>query len=136
MLMWFILGIALLGIELMSFGLISIWFAIGAFVTMFFTHLDILTQFYIFVGVSVISLVLIRKMALKVLNKSKEVDRVTKATVKIQEKKENGNYTVYMEGKYWDCISESNFEVGDLAYVERFEGNKLVLKPLEKKKED
>lgn len=32
---WFLLGIVFLGIEAISFGLISIWFAIGAFVAMF-----------------------------------------------------------------------------------------------------
>ena len=36
MLNWFIVGIVFLIIEGLSFGLISIWFALGAFVTMFF----------------------------------------------------------------------------------------------------
>ena len=60
---WFLLGIVFLGIEAISFGLISIWFAIGAFVAMFFTHLPIDYQFFIFIGVSGISLLLIRKTA-------------------------------------------------------------------------
>ena len=52
MLNWFVIGIIFLIIEGVSFGLVSIWFALGAFVTMFFYKLEIINQFYIFVVVS------------------------------------------------------------------------------------
>lgn len=134
MFMWFIIGVVFLVIELSSFGLISIWFSIGAFVTMFFTDLSIYNQFYIFVSVSLISLFLVRKIAIKYLKgKSKEVDRTINSTVEIKEIKENGNYTVYSQGKYWDCISEDELKVGEEASVEKIEGNKLILKKIEKR---
>lgn len=132
---WFVIGLVFLGIELVSFGLISIWFSIGAFVTMLFTDLSIYNQFYIFTGISLISLLLVRKIAMKYLKgKSKEVNRIKKAEVEIKEIKENGNYTVYSEGKYWDCISDEKLEVGERVYVEKIEGNKLVLKKIKRKK--
>lgn len=134
MFLWFIIGIVFLGIELVSFGLISIWFSIGAFVTMFFVDLNIYNQFYIFVGVSLISLLLVRKIAVKYLKgKSKEVDKINKSLVIVKEIKENGNYTVYSQGKYWDCISKEKLEIGEEVLVEKIEGNKLILKKIDKK---
>lgn len=131
--MWFIIGLLFLGIETISFGLISIWFSIGAFVAMCFTDLAFLEQFYIFVGVSFISLLLIRRFAMKWIHKGyKEVDRVLGSKVTIKEIKENGNYTVYLEGKYWDCICEEKLTVGEVALANNFSGNKLVLKKIKK----
>ena len=67
-----------------------------------------------------------------------EMVRVTvnskEAAESIKEIKENGNYTVYSEGKYWDCISDEKLEVGERVYVEKIEGNKLVLKKIKRKK--
>lgn len=134
MIIWFLIGLGFLGIELLNFGLISIWFAIGAFITMFFTNLSILYQFYIFVGTSVFSLILIRKASLKLLKgKSSTVDRIKNSRVKIIEIKPNDNYTVYLEGKYWNCISKDVFKIGEFAKVEDYEGNKLILKKIKEK---
>lgn len=60
MLTWFIIGVVLLGIELINFGLVSIWFAIGAFITMFFTDFSLKVQIGIFVITSALFLFLIR----------------------------------------------------------------------------
>ncbi|MCJ8343582.1 MAG: NfeD family protein [Cetobacterium sp.] len=134
MIIWFLIGLGFLGIELLNFGLISIWFAIGAFITMFFTNLSLLYQFYIFVGTSVFSLILIRKASLKLLKgKSSTVDRIKNSRVKIIEIKPDGNYSVYLEGKYWNCISKDILKVGELAKVEDYEGNKLILKKIKEK---
>lgn len=131
MLSWFLVGIVFLIIEGVSFGLVSIWFALGAFVTMFFNKLEMINQFYIFVTVSGLSLIFIRKFAMKFLKKNgKELDRISGKEVKIEKKSTRGNmkiYTVSLDGKYWDCISVDDLETGDVATVIKIEGNKLIL---------
>ena len=131
MLNWFLVGIVFLIIEGVSFGLVSIWFALGAFITMFFYNLELINQFYIFVGVSGLSLIFIRKLAIKHLKpKGKKLDRINGKEVKIEKKLERGNvkiYTVSLDGKYWDCISVDDLETGDIATVIKIEGNKLIL---------
>lgn len=133
---WFFIGLAFVVIEGLSFGLISIWFAIGAFVAMFFTHLPIDYQFYIFIAVSGISLLLIRKTAIHHLKgKSKELDRITKSEVKIDSIEQRGSieiYTVKLDGKIWEAICDKKLEIDELAQVEKIQGNKLVLNKIEK----
>lgn len=134
MLNWFLVGIVFLIIEGVSFGLVSIWFALGAFVTMFFHKLELVNQFYIFVGVSGLSLIFIRKIAMKFLKpKGKKLDRINGKEVKIEKKEERGNikiYTVSLDGKYWECISVDELETGDIATVIKIEGNKLILEKI------
>lgn len=131
MLIWFILGILFLVIEFISFGLISIWFAFGAFLTMIFYDYSLVNQFYIFVGSSLLFLILIRKIAVKYFKgNSKELNRINGQVVKIEKIEIRGNtkfYTVYLDGKIWEAISKLDFDLGDNARVEKIVGNKLVL---------
>lgn len=132
MITWFIIGIIFLVIELLEFGLISIWFAIGAFVTMFFYNFDLKIQILIFVVVSGLSLLLIRNIAVKYMKgNSRELDRITGQRVKIQKIIPRGEeiiYVVRLDGKYWECRSSDIFEIGDMAEVLKISGNKLILK--------
>lgn len=131
---WFFIGVAFLIIEGISFGLISIWFAIGAFVAMFFTHLPIDYQFFIFIGVSGVSLLLVRKTALLFLKgRSEELDRITKSKVKIENIEQRGNVEIYLvklDGKIWEAICDEKLELGEIAQVEKIQGNKLILSKL------
>lgn len=128
---WFFIGLAFIFIEGISFGLISIWFAVGAFVTMFFTHLPMDYQLYIFIGVSGLSLLLIRKTALLHLKgKGKELDRITNSKVKVEDIIVRGNekiYIVKLDGKIWEAICENKLDLGEIAEVEKIRGNKLIL---------
>ncbi|MGL4425243.1 MAG: NfeD family protein [Cetobacterium sp.] len=131
MLTWFIVGLVFLIIELLSFGLISIWFSLGAFLTMPFYRISLEYQFYIFVSISLISLLLVRKIALKYFkSNSKELNRITKQEVVIEKFEIRGAekiYSVYLDGKNWQAISSENFEIGNSAIVDKIVGNKLIL---------
>lgn len=131
---WFFIGVAFLIIEGISFGLISIWFAIGAFVAMFFTYLPIDYQFFIFIGVSGVSLLLVRKTALLFLKgRSEELDRITKSKVKIENIEQRGNIEIYLvrlDGKIWESICDEKLIIGEIAQVEKIQGNKLILNKL------
>lgn len=128
---WFLIGIVFVIIEGISFGLISIWFAIGAFITMFFTNLSLNIQLYIFILTSGISLLLIRRFALIYLKgKGKESDRVTDSRVKIESIEQRGSVTIYLvklDGKIWEAICDERLELEEIAQVEKIKGNKLIL---------
>ena len=130
--LWFLVGVFFLVIEAFSFGLIAIWFAIGAFLTIPFYQLSIYTQFYIFVIFSFLLFFLVRNIAKKhMLGKSKELNGIVGKLVEIQGITQKGNltlYTVFLDGKTWGAISEDSFELNEKAVVVRIEGNKLVLK--------
>lgn len=132
--LWFSIGLIFLVIEGISFGLISIWFAIGAFVAMFFTDLTMKYQFFIFIVVSAISLLLIRKMALILLKgRAKELDRITKSKVKVENIEQRGNLEIYLvklDGKIWEAICNEKLVVDEIAQVEKIQGNKLILNKL------
>lgn len=129
MLVWFIVAVVCIGIELISFGVVSIWFAIGAIVTMFFTKLPIQQQFYIFVTTSLVSLIFFRKIAMKyVKGKSKESDRIRGADFKVLSIKENKIYEGKLDGKHWIGICEDELTVGEVAKVRDIKGIKLILK--------
>lgn len=131
MLLWFIVGIVFSVIEILTFGLISIWFALGAFLTMLFYEFSLENQFYIFVAASLLFLILIRKLALKHFKgNSKDLNIIKGKIVKIEAieiRGSNNFYTVYLDGKIWEGISKWNFSIGDEAIVEKIVGNKLVL---------
>lgn len=128
---WFAVGIIFLIIEGISFGLISIWFSLGAFITMFFYKLEFMNQFYIFVATSGIFLIFIRKIAVKKFKgKSKELNRIQNKKVKIEKVEERGGeniYTVFLDGKYWYGISEEKLNLDEIVNVKKIEGNKLIL---------
>ena len=124
---WFLIGIVFVIIEGINFGLISIWFAIGAFVTMFFTNLSLNIQLYIFILTSGISLLLIRRFALIYLKgKGKELDRVTDSRVKIESIGQRGSVTIYLvklDGKIWEAICDERLELEEIAQVDKIIGN-------------
>lgn len=133
---WFFIGLVFLVVEGLNFGLISIWFAIGAFVTMFFSKFSFEYQFYIFIIISGLSLIFIRKFAVFYLKgKNSELDRITKSKVQVEDIKLRGNIKIYeikLDGKIWEGVSQDELELKEVAEVEKIKGNKLVLKKLVK----
>ena len=117
-------------IELMVPGLISVWFALGAGVTIFFSMVveSVLYQGYFFVILSGILLTVTRKFCKQTLAKRDgDVDRIIGQIVEIKGIDKNGNYTVYLDGKHWLGKSDEILSVGDKGVVTRIEGIKLVL---------
>lgn len=132
MTIWIVIGIILLLIEIATIGLVSVWFAVGAFITAFFTEFTLKTQFAIFVLISLISLIIFRNMAMKRFKgKSEELDRITKKRVVVEGKEDKGSYkiyNVYLDGKHWSALCDTELEIGDEVEVKEIKGNKLILK--------
>lgn len=127
---WLVGAIIFAVIEFIVPGLISIWFAISAVITIFFSMIveKVLYQGYFFVVVSVLLLLITRNYCKKIRSqKNDKVDRITGTVVKIKEIDERGNYIIYLDGKHWLGKSETLLNVGDKAKILKIEGIKLVL---------
>lgn len=130
---WIIVAVICLIIELLTFGLVSIWFTIGALVTLLFLNYNMLVQISIFFIVSIMCLIILRKISTKFIKYSKELDRITDKEVKIESFINRGNekiYTVKLDGKFWEAISDEELEINDSAVVEKVSGNKLILRKI------
>lgn len=127
---WLVGAIIFAVIEFIVPGLISIWFAISAVITIFFSMIveKVLYQGYFFVVVSVLLLLITRNYCKKIRSqKNDKVDRITGTIVEIKEIDERGNYIIYLDGKHWLGKSETLLNVGDKAKILKIEGIKLVL---------
>lgn len=127
---WLVGAIIFAVIEFIVPGLISIWFAISAVITIFFSMIveKVLYQGYFFVVVSVLLLLITRNYCKKIRSqKNDKVDRITGTVVEIKEIDERGNYIIYLDGKHWLGKSETLLNIGDKAKILKIEGIKLVL---------
>lgn len=127
---WLVGAIIFAVIEFIVPGLVSIWFAISAVITIFFSMIveKVLYQGYFFVVVSVLLLLITRNYCKKIRSqKNDKVDRITGTVVEIKEIDERGNYIIYLDGKHWLGKSETLLNVGDKAKILKIEGIKLVL---------
>jgi len=137
---WAALAIIFALIEVFTFGLTTVWFAIAAVVMVFLSlfKIPLPVQIIIFLIISSLLLIFTRPIAVKKLKVGKEktnVDSligkhvpVTKAISEF----EHGE--VKLNGLIWSARSDSNTEiaVGTKCEVLRVEGVQLIVRPLEK----
>lgn len=132
MLIWFTIGSIFLLIELFTYNFISICFAIAGYITMlFYSFLTHYEQFYLFVILSSVLFFLIRKLIQRNITPIKMFDRIVDQDVIIDKMELRGSreiYTVYLDGKLWECISSEKLELNEHVQVEKIQGNKLILK--------
>ncbi|WP_434309556.1 NfeD family protein [Hominifimenecus sp. rT4P-3] len=138
---WLILFVILLGIEILTLGLTTIWFAGGA-VAAFFASLlgaGLIFQIVVFAAVSLLLLVFTRPIATKYLNR-----RTIKTNVESMEGRhgevveEINNLQaagrVKVDGMPWAARSEREGQIipaGTMVTVVRVSGVKLIVKVLE-----
>lgn len=137
---WMIIFIVLILIELGTVNLISIWFAIGAlaaFILSFWVS-NITWQIAVFVGASIISLLLTRKFVKKIhgsetvkTNLDRVIGQVGMVTEEIT-KLEPGE--VKIDGKRWSAVSTKKIKVGSKVEILSINGVKLNVKEI--KEED
>lgn len=136
---WLIIFIVLLGIEIVTLGLTTIWFCIGAIVAFIATLFGAgyIVQAVLFVAVSMVSLVITRPIAVKYLNKDRirtNVDEVIGKTVMITRRiaDAQGIGEAVLEGETWMACSADGMtvEAGDKAEVVKVEGVKLLVKKI------
>ncbi|HHU28618.1 TPA: NfeD family protein [bacterium] len=133
---WLILILATLGLEIMTVDLISIWFSLGALVALILSVLKVPLPFQIaaFIIVSIGLLATVGKWSRKMLkNKtiSTNVDSLIGQEIVIIK---GADHLTRGEGKVRDvvwtvvCEKGNKVEPGDIAIIERIDGNKLYVK--------
>ncbi|WP_277287307.1 NfeD family protein [Sneathia sanguinegens] len=132
-LFWGLLAGAFLIIELIIPALVSIWFAISAFVVMFiaiFTD-SLKIQFFIFICLSIILLISTKKFINKFIRPSKNIcDKLLTENTAIVEKIISTNkYEVKYKGVIWSAISEDcDLKIGEEVKIVSYKGNKMIIK--------
>jgi membrane protein implicated in regulation of membrane protease activity len=135
---WLLIAILLLIVEAMTFNLFTIWFAIGAFVTMFVSikvH-ELWAQAGVFLVVSILILVFIRNYAVKKFksqtiktNVNSLIGKKAMVTKKIEPYKYG---EVKLDGNYWTAKPENDdiIEENTIVQVVEVSGVKLIVKKL------
>ncbi len=134
---WLVLTVVLAVFEIMTLGLSTIWFAIGALCAFIASLLgaSIPMQIVIFIVVSVVALLLVRPLSVKYFNNKvtpTNIDAVIGRKVKVTKVIDNNNETgtVTMDGTTWNARNGADddiIEEGTTVTVLSVEGNKLFV---------
>lgn len=127
--LWIALFILTTLIEILTVSLVSIWFALAAFLvailSIFVKNNNILIGTFTFF--SILFLILTRPIFKKYFKKNNNNFEYFDKKVKIIGK-EDAKYIVKFKGSNWNAISiEKEYEIGDEAKIVNFEGNKIVI---------
>lgn len=131
---WFLAFVFLLIIEIGTVNLVSIWFAIGAIVSMICSLFveSFIIQMVVFIVVSLIALAITKPVIKKF--KVREViptnfDRVIGKPATVTKEISSDSYgEVKVFGNVWTAASDENISVGTKVKVLAIEGVKLIVK--------
>ncbi|WP_022819653.1 NfeD family protein [Fusobacterium russii] len=133
---WLILTFIFVALEIFIPALVTIWFAIAAFLTIgvayFFQNLNV--EILFFTALSILFIVFTRPYAKKYLLKNKENFDSSMVGTKINVEKVIDNsaeekiYEVKFKGAIWTAISSDFFVQNDTAIISDFKGNKIIIK--------
>lgn len=136
--LWLVAMVALLIVEALVPGLVSIWFVIGALAALIaaLLHAPLWLQIVWFLAVSVATLVLTRPLAQRFVNSRTQptnADALIGHDCVVTEAIDNlaGTGAVKIGGKVWTARSEeenTRFATGDVVTAVRIEGVKLIVK--------
>lgn len=137
---WLIVFVVFAALELVSLGLTSIWFAIGALaacITSLFTG-NWIIQAIVFIIVTVVVLIFLRPIAMKYINSKAEktnIDSIEGKVGKVILEIDNVNAKgmVKIDGMEWTARSLENeiMKEGTLVEVVSVEGVKVIVKEVQ-----
>lgn len=131
-LFWGLLAGSLLIIELIIPALVSIWFAIAAFITMFLALVinSFTTQVVIFILISLVLLVFTKKIVTNFLKP--DMDKINKEMLEdnglVTKIISSNKYEVKFKGVIWTAISNDELTIGDVVKIVGYKGNKVIIK--------
>ena len=127
-------------IEIVTLDLVSIWFAFGAVIPFILSAIGgiaIEIQIAVFVAVSALLIIFLRKNAQKLLfknmNQKTNVDAFEGKKVRLLEDTDfEHNGSVKINDVTWTAISESGelIKAGQLVEIKKVDGNKLIVMPV------
>ena len=138
---WLIIAISLKVLELFTYQFVSIWFAIGGFVTAIvtaiFSDLGIGWQISIFVISSLIMLFATRPLVRKMISKRSKAQATNlelilgKDAVVVEDINNiEGRGAVKINGLVWSARSKNGEDIsaGEIVAIDRIDGNKTIVK--------
>lgn len=143
MILWIVLLFVFIGLEALSMGLTTIWFAGGALAALIIEMLDgsVLTQVLAFLIVSLILLYFTRPVAVRYFNKDREktnlyslIGKQAEVTDTIHNQKGTGK--VIVAGQEWSAKSTEDdriFQKGETVTISEIRGVKLVVESEQEK---
>ncbi len=143
-LIWFLIGLALIGVEFLAPGVIVIFFGLGAWVSALavwlFPGITLTTQLAIFLIVSILAVIALRKTIAKRFFKNDEkstsdldVDYIGQEAEVVELIMPEDDGLVSFHGTNWRARSSHVIEVGARVYIEKHEGLTLYVSPLRDK---
>lgn len=130
---WFVTFVILLGIELCTVNLVSIWFAAGALVAMLSSYLfeSFLVQLAIFIVVSLITLFITKPLIRKIKGDKvtpTNLDRVIGKTAVVTKNIDKNNYgEVRVLGNTWTAEADTKILKDEKVKVLAIDGVKLIV---------
>ena len=136
---WLIIAVACGLIEAGTIALVSVWFVIGAVVSFFMALIfpeSILLQIFVFILFSILSLVFIRPVAKKYVDKYTRGgninSKVDKTGVVVQEIKKDEKGRVKIGDFEWLAVSNEDISEGTKVRITNVDGNTLCVEKVEK----
>lgn len=136
---WIVLMTVLAVVELMTLNFVTIWFAAGSLAALIssLTGIDFVWQMWIFIIVSVLSLIFTKPLVKKKLDFKKtetNADMVIGKTAVVTEEISKDKFAgeVKVNGQIWSAVSEKDelIEKGSKVNIIRIEGVKLVVEKI------
>ncbi|MGN0384018.1 MAG: NfeD family protein [Eubacterium sp.] len=137
LIVWLVLFLVLLLAEIITLGLTTIWFAIGALAAILAVVLgaDLVVQILVFIAVSILVLLVLRPFAVKYINSNPTKTNVEEMAGKIGKVLEDinnseGKGMVVISGMEWTARAEDDNDIinaGDMVKVLRVEGVKVIV---------
>ena len=139
---WLGVTVASLVIEFTTFDLASVWFAIGGLIAMILAacNVPLVVQLVVFIGISLVLLLSLRKIALKFFLKGDTLKTNAEGVIGNKytllsdiTKEEMG--TIKINGVVWNVISNNGetIEKGESVEIVSVKGNKYIVKKGENK---
>ncbi|CAG5070733.1 hypothetical protein DYBT9623_03245 [Dyadobacter sp. CECT 9623] len=133
---WLIVGLIMLLAELVSVLLVFVFFAIGALLTSLLTVIGILptteSQILAFSAISLVSLLVLRKHARKLLDRtgnSGYTEFVGETAMVIKDIPNDGEGKIYYRGAEWKALANnhSSIPAGSKVVIKKTEGIVLIV---------
>ena len=135
---WLIIAVVCGLIEAGTIALVSVWFVIGAVVSFFMALIfpeSILLQIFVFILFSILSLVFIRTVAKKYVDKYTRGgninSKVDKTGVVVQEIKKDEKGRVKIGDVEWLAVSNEDISEGTKVRITNVDGNTLCVEKVE-----
>ena len=135
---WLIIAVVCGLIEAGTIALVSVWFVIGAVVSFFMALIfpeSILLQIFVFILFSILSLVFIRPVAKKYVDKYTRGgninSKVHKTGVVVQEIKKDEKGRVKIGDVEWLAVSNEDISEGTKVRITNVDGNTLCVEKVE-----